>query len=201
MYCAEQYVIPGNIIFRQRGTHWFPGDNCAMGRDHTIYATEHGYVKYYKDPNRNPKKQYIGLVFERNQVLPLPQGAMRRRKLNMVAQKMPSIITPETHVLADSEDLVVEDEGVERDALGLMAVKAVVKKAEVADDGKPKLRLRPGGMYRESNWEIGRAAERANVKVRKFKPRDRWVAWRKQEKRGKAIQDKRNMGRKKGMKK
>ncbi|KAH0363899.1 hypothetical protein KCU89_g18998, partial [Aureobasidium melanogenum] len=44
---GEQYVIPGNIIFRQRGTKWFPGDNCAMGRDHTIYATQPGYVKYY----------------------------------------------------------------------------------------------------------------------------------------------------------
>lgn len=25
-----QYVVPGNIIFRQRGTLWFPGDNCFM---------------------------------------------------------------------------------------------------------------------------------------------------------------------------
>lgn len=25
-----EYVVPGNILFRQRGTHWFPGDNCFM---------------------------------------------------------------------------------------------------------------------------------------------------------------------------
>ena len=25
-----QYVVPGNILFRQRGTHWFPGDGCFM---------------------------------------------------------------------------------------------------------------------------------------------------------------------------
>lgn len=25
-----EYVIPGNILFKQRGTHWFPGDNCFM---------------------------------------------------------------------------------------------------------------------------------------------------------------------------
>ena len=37
-----------------------------MGRDHTIYATQAGYVKYYRDPNINPKKQYIGVTFERN---------------------------------------------------------------------------------------------------------------------------------------
>lgn len=107
---------------------------------------------------------------------------------------MPTIITPEMHMQLNT-DVDVEGEG---EGAGTIAVKAVAKKV---DDGKPILRLRPGGMYRESNWEIGRAAERANVKVREFKPRDRWVAWRKSEKRGKVIQDKRNMGRKKGMKK
>lgn len=29
---AGQYVVPGNIIFKQRGTSWFPGDNCFMVR-------------------------------------------------------------------------------------------------------------------------------------------------------------------------
>jgi len=31
-----EYVVPGNILFKQRGTLWFPGDNCSMvclGRD------------------------------------------------------------------------------------------------------------------------------------------------------------------------
>lgn len=40
------------------------------------------------------------------------------------------------------------------------------------------LRLRPGYMYREGNWEIGRVAERANVKVREYERKDRWAAWR-----------------------
>ncbi len=30
-----EYVVPGNILFRQRGTHWFPGDNCFMVCYHT----------------------------------------------------------------------------------------------------------------------------------------------------------------------
>ena len=25
-----EYVVPGNILFKQRGTLWFPGDNCSM---------------------------------------------------------------------------------------------------------------------------------------------------------------------------
>jgi len=182
---AEQYVIPGNIIFRQRGTHWFPGDNCAMGRDHTIYATEAGYVKYYKDPEKHPKRQYIGVVFERDQVLPAPRDAPRRRKLNMVASKMETP-APETIVRTD---LVMESDG----------SKAMQVKQRSSND-RPTLSLRPGGMYRESNWEIGRAAERAKIQVREFKPRDRWVAWRKANLRSKAISEKRSLGRKKGKK-
>ncbi|MFO7853776.1 MAG: 50S ribosomal protein L27 [Paracoccaceae bacterium] len=41
-------VIPGNILIRQRGTKWWPGDNVGMGKDHTIFATAEGAVKFHK---------------------------------------------------------------------------------------------------------------------------------------------------------
>ncbi|MEQ9145912.1 MAG: 50S ribosomal protein L27 [Parvibaculaceae bacterium] len=41
-----QRVIPGNIIIRQRGTKWHPGDNVGMGKDHTIFATVEGTVNF-----------------------------------------------------------------------------------------------------------------------------------------------------------
>ncbi len=41
-------VIPGNIIIRQRGTKWWPGDGVGLGRDHTIFATEEGHVTFRK---------------------------------------------------------------------------------------------------------------------------------------------------------
>lgn len=41
------------------------------------------------------------------------------------------------------------------------------------------LRAGKGYAYREANWQIGRAAERADVQVKKFVPGDRWAAWRK----------------------
>ena len=41
-------VIPGNIICRQRGTKWWPGENVGLGRDHTIFATMEGHVKFHK---------------------------------------------------------------------------------------------------------------------------------------------------------
>lgn len=41
-------VVPGNIICRQRGTKWWPGENVGMGKDHTIFATMGGHVKFHK---------------------------------------------------------------------------------------------------------------------------------------------------------
>jgi large subunit ribosomal protein L27 len=39
-------VRAGNIIVRQRGTRIRPGANVGVGRDHTIFATTDGYVKF-----------------------------------------------------------------------------------------------------------------------------------------------------------
>jgi large subunit ribosomal protein L27 len=39
-------VAPGNIILRQRGTKWHPGDHVGMGKDHTIFATSAGTVSF-----------------------------------------------------------------------------------------------------------------------------------------------------------
>ncbi|WP_137700416.1 50S ribosomal protein L27 [Marimonas lutisalis] len=43
-----QEVIAGNIIIRQRGTKCWPGDGVGMGKDHTIFATTDGRVKFHK---------------------------------------------------------------------------------------------------------------------------------------------------------
>jgi large subunit ribosomal protein L27 len=41
-----QYVIPGNIIYRQRGTKFHVGDNVGIGKDHTIYSLVSGRVQF-----------------------------------------------------------------------------------------------------------------------------------------------------------
>jgi large subunit ribosomal protein L27 len=43
-----QSAIPGNIIVRQRGTTFFPGDGVGMGSDHTIFAVTEGQVAFKK---------------------------------------------------------------------------------------------------------------------------------------------------------
>jgi large subunit ribosomal protein L27 len=41
-----QTVSPGNIIVRQRGTKFFPGDHVGMGKDHTLFALVSGRVAF-----------------------------------------------------------------------------------------------------------------------------------------------------------
>lgn len=41
-----EYVIPGNIIIRQRGTKYIPGNNVGLGKDYTIYSMIEGAVKF-----------------------------------------------------------------------------------------------------------------------------------------------------------
>jgi large subunit ribosomal protein L27 len=43
-----QEAIAGNIIVRQRGTTWWPGQNVGMGRDHTLFALTDGQVTFRK---------------------------------------------------------------------------------------------------------------------------------------------------------
>ena len=57
-YGGEQ-VIPGNIIVRQRGTKFHPGTNVGMGKDHTLFATDHGQVLFRRAVG---KRTYIDVV-------------------------------------------------------------------------------------------------------------------------------------------
>ena len=41
-----QAARAGNIIVRQRGTRFHPGDNVGLGRDHTLFALADGAVRF-----------------------------------------------------------------------------------------------------------------------------------------------------------
>ena len=47
-----QSVIAGNILVRQRGTKWHPGNNVGLGRDHTIFALIDGTVEFRRKVER-----------------------------------------------------------------------------------------------------------------------------------------------------
>ncbi|KAJ2921737.1 hypothetical protein H1R20_g13092, partial [Candolleomyces eurysporus] len=72
---SDQYVIPGNIIVRQRGTLFHPGQHVKMGRDHTIYATVPGFVRFYKEKWMRGERRFVGVVLEKGDVLPRDEAA------------------------------------------------------------------------------------------------------------------------------
>ena len=41
-----EFVVPGNIIVRQKGTKYKPGNHVGLGRDYTIYSLIIGQVKF-----------------------------------------------------------------------------------------------------------------------------------------------------------
>ena len=47
-----QVVKAGNILIRQRGTKYYPGENVGIGRDHTLFALVEGKVLFKKSRNR-----------------------------------------------------------------------------------------------------------------------------------------------------
>ena len=51
-------VISGNIIVRQRGTKFHPGNNVGIGKDHTIFAKINGKVFFKK----NKQKTIVSVV-------------------------------------------------------------------------------------------------------------------------------------------
>lgn len=58
-----QEVIPGNILVRQRGTEYHPGNNVGIGKDHTLFALTAGRVEF------------------------TVKGPLRRRTVNVVAEQ------------------------------------------------------------------------------------------------------------------
>ena len=43
-----QFVLAGNILYRQRGTKMHPGKNVGIGSDDTLYALKDGIVKFQR---------------------------------------------------------------------------------------------------------------------------------------------------------
>jgi large subunit ribosomal protein L27 len=109
-------VIPGNIIVRQRGTTFHPGQHVSrlsaappqlltharaqvgMGRDHTIYATAPGFVRFYKQKWLSGERKFIGVVLERGDRLPRDEPALGRSRffglVNVAAPTMPAPEVP-----------------------------------------------------------------------------------------------------------
>ncbi len=60
-----QFVLAGNILVRQRGTHFHPGTNVGIGKDDTLFAKVSGVVRF--ETKRNKRRQVS--VYERQEAV------------------------------------------------------------------------------------------------------------------------------------
>ncbi|KAG8470843.1 hypothetical protein KFE25_009264 [Diacronema lutheri] len=77
-----QACLAGNIIVRQRGTKIHPGVHVGMGRDHTLFALNAGYVHFSVDSHK--KRKYVNVFPTRDN--PFVQKRDARKQL--LAAKM-----------------------------------------------------------------------------------------------------------------
>lgn len=54
-----QFVRAGNILVRQRGTKFYPGEHVGIGRDHTLFALSNGHVGFRLAHNG---RHYVSVV-------------------------------------------------------------------------------------------------------------------------------------------
>jgi large subunit ribosomal protein L27 len=54
-----EQVLAGNILVRQRGTKFWPGANVGLGRDHTLFATATGAVKF---TTKRDDRTYVSIM-------------------------------------------------------------------------------------------------------------------------------------------
>src|SRR6201987_2694953 len=57
-----EHCLAGNIIGRQRGTQWHPGDNVGVGKDHTLFALVDGRVQYRTKAKGRPFVSFIPMT-------------------------------------------------------------------------------------------------------------------------------------------
>ena len=69
-----------------------------MGRDHTIYATVPGFVRFYKEPGLRKDRRFVGVVLNRGEKLPRDEAALGRSRythvVNLNELSNPAVAAP-----------------------------------------------------------------------------------------------------------
>jgi large subunit ribosomal protein L27 len=65
---GDQKVLAGNILVRQRGTQFHPGVNVGIGKDHTLFATVNGIVKFERKGPKN--RRFVNVIIPQ----PVPEA-------------------------------------------------------------------------------------------------------------------------------
>ena len=164
-----------------------------MGRDHTIHAAVKGYVRYYRDPLRHPKRRYIGVALEREgpmSMLPTPRNAPTRRRLGMYAAPMkPATESASIHESdPESGPLVPPSSSaiIEPNAAGSSSPAEFhpFKQHQNSPELDAMIGKFRSGIFRMSNYEIGltQRPTKGRRPLRPYLKKDRWYAWRRRTK-------------------
>ncbi|MCD8340248.1 MAG: 50S ribosomal protein L27 [Burkholderiales bacterium] len=71
---GSQYIKPGMIIVRQRGTHFHAGDNVGMGRDHTLFSKAEGHVEFKVHGRLNRCYVNVKPIEAKKEAAPAPEA-------------------------------------------------------------------------------------------------------------------------------
>ncbi|KAI4243429.1 MAG: hypothetical protein LQ352_007032 [Teloschistes flavicans] len=126
---------------------------------------------------------------ERGETLPRPKGAVRKRRLGLEAREMSTLSRPEATestgaAVGDKVPDTGGDDPVVRDA---------TKETRAQVPAAMARGIRPGYMFREANWQIGRVESKEANGVRTYQKGDRFLAWRKKTRRLKLAAEKRTL--------
>ena len=119
-----EHAIPGNIIVRQRGTKYHPGENVGMGKDHTLHALIEGTVTYQR---RRNNRTYVHVLSNGSaKVSQAPKPA----KAPAAAKKESTPAT--TAKSSDTKDKLTKIEGIGPKVNGLLNDAGIMTFAQLA---------------------------------------------------------------------
>jgi len=93
-----QLVKAGNIIVRQRGTKYHPGNGVGLGKDHTIFALTDGAVVFTK---RRKDRSFVSIMPVKGVAIKKPAATVDKKEPKVVAEAHAEVKeSPETKIPA-----------------------------------------------------------------------------------------------------
>lgn len=158
------FVKPGQIIMRQRGTKIHPGENVRIGRDHTIFAVEPGYVRFYLNPF-HPLRKYVGVSLRKDVKLPTPHFEPRVRRFgydeitNPVAAQKEEVSMSRKEQLQQPELERINAERTAQNEALLKSIASALEEFDITDEEAAKRLLNITLLQRFGNTEADAAAQ------------------------------------------
>lgn len=156
-----QKAVAGNILVRQRGTKFHPGENVYMGRDHTLHAAIDGVVEFRRTKNDRSYVSVVPFVEVAETIAPAPAPkAPAAKKAAAPAEEVAPVAPVEEPVAEVAAPVTEAAPAVETEEAEEKAApkKAAAKKGPKPDDLKivegigPKIEqlLKDGGI---NTWD------------------------------------------------